>query len=145
VVHLMHASSIHPAAARHLHPTVSEKILYDKLLKNTMGGYPSTKVGISIGQAIYSVYCRRKSLRFPMLTLTPRPRHSARAFGNSKTLPYARLAVTASDGMTDFTTQDPVCASKLYIAYTQSIGTIWLVNAPLVGAGLLMGTSPFVL
>src|SRR5882762_247850 len=91
------------------------------------------------------VYCRRKSLRFPMLTLTPRPRHSARAFGNSKTLPYARLAVTASDGMTDFTTQDPVVRQQIIHAYTQSIGTIWLVNAPLVGAGLLMGTSPFVL
>jgi hypothetical protein len=28
-------------------------------------------------------------------------------------------------------------------AYARSIGTIWLVDTPLVGAGLIMGEFPF--
>ncbi|KAI0040909.1 MFS general substrate transporter [Auriscalpium vulgare] len=84
----------------------------------TLGG----TVGVSIGQAIYSSVLRKK-----IKTLDLRG------------VPFDTSPTGLSESvrlLKDI--QDPVVRGEIIHAYSKSIATIWVVNAPLVGVGLIM-------
>ncbi|KAI0064904.1 MFS amino acid permease [Artomyces pyxidatus] len=81
----------------------------------TLGG----TMGISIGQAIYSSVLKKKLADFPT--------------GGFDTSPAA-----LSQGVKQLKDIPEPYRHEIIHAYTLSIGTIWIVNAPLVGFGFLL-------
>ncbi|KAA1469513.1 MFS amino acid permease [Dentipellis sp. KUC8613] len=81
----------------------------------TLGG----TIGVSIGQAIYSSTLQRKvaEMHIDFDTSPAALSESVRQLKNIS---------------------DPATRQAIIHAYTKSISTIWIVNAPLVGAGLIM-------
>jgi len=86
------------------------------LFLRTMG----CRVGISIGQAIYSSILRIKIRNIPNVTLNTSPGALLQSVGKLNTIP------------------DPIARAAVIQAYAQSISKIWLVSAPTAGACLIM-------
>jgi len=82
----------------------------------TMGG----TVGISTGQAIYSSILKKKLAKIPNLDFDTSPAALSESVRQLKNI------------------ADPTQRQEVIHAYTQSISTIWIVNAPLIGIGLIM-------
>ncbi|KAI0320729.1 MFS amino acid permease [Amylostereum chailletii] len=82
----------------------------------TLGG----TIGVSIGQAIYSGVLRQKIANIPNLQFDTSPAALSQSVTTLKNIP------------------DPVTRRIIIHAYAQSISTIWIVNAPIVGLGLIL-------
>ncbi|KAI0748099.1 MFS amino acid permease [Daedaleopsis nitida] len=87
------------------------------VLIRTLGG----TVGISVGQAIISSELRKRVAKIPNLTIDTSPSSLTQLVRQIPQIPDLgqRMALTQ--------------------AYTRSISTIWLVNTPIMGAGLILG------
>ncbi|KAI0064575.1 MFS general substrate transporter [Artomyces pyxidatus] len=82
----------------------------------TLGG----TVGISIGQAIYSGILQKKIRKLGNVDFDTSPAALSESVRRLKDI------------------SDPVARKEIIHAYTQSISTIWIVNAPLIGVGLIL-------
>ncbi|KAI0062470.1 MFS general substrate transporter [Artomyces pyxidatus] len=76
-------------------------------------------VGVSIGQAIYSSVLRKKVALIPNVNFDTSPAALSQSVRQLKDI------------------ADPVVRQQVIHAYTRAISTIWVVDAPLIGFGLI--------
>lgn len=83
--------------------------------------YSTGTIGISIGQVVFSSTLTPRLAKIPNLTLDTSPAALAESVLNLKDIPDEATRIAAIQ------------------AFAKSVSSIWVVDAPIVGVGLLLG------